>query len=154
MEHTHPAKDRPRAEAPEPRLPFTLRKGTGWRPHPNHPLTMPTHTRTNAHGHACMHTSPVLTHICRSTHMHMLTQDECIHIHTCTPMQTCLCSHAHTCTYTTRADITHVHTQACTCTLTSHIQIMHTATCIHTHIHKHATMHAHTCTHSNQTRSV
>lgn len=145
MEHTHPAKDRPRAEAPEPRLPFTLRKGTGWRPHPNHPLTMPTHTRTNAHGHACMHTSPVLTHICRSTHVHMLTQDECIHIHTCTPMQTCLCSHAHTCTYTTCADITHVHTQACTCTLTSHIQIMHTATCIHTHPQacNHACTHVH-----------
>lgn len=104
---------------------------------------MPTHTRTNAHGHACMHTSPVLTHICSSTHMHMLTQDECIHIHTCTPMQTCLCSHAHTCTYTTHADITHVHTQACTCTRITHTNHAHCN--MHTHTHPQACNHA--CTH-------
>lgn len=147
-ELTHPAKDRPRVEAPQPRLPLTLRKGTGWRPHPNHPQTMPTHTRTHAHRHACMHTSPVLTHIC-STHMHMLTQDACIHVHTCTLMQTCLCSHAHTCTYTTHADVTRSHTS-----MHMHTRITHTTHAHCTCIHPHPQACNHTCTHSNQTRSV
>lgn len=117
-----------------------LRKGTGWRPHPSHPQSAPTHTP----GHTCVYPSPVFTHIsthntCKQhTHAHVTQMDASTYRHA--RMQTCV---MFTLMHKNARALMHIPHICNSCTHAPHI---HTQACMHTCIH--------VCTHSNQTKSA